>query len=136
MALTPEQRRAIKESPLSYRKLAEILHVNVKTIAKWKHSRSVYGRTRGPEGGKSRSLTIEDAEGITYYYAASGKTIDQCLKDLVKTFPLLTRSTYYRCIRRVRDRDMGKFNHLRIMAAVSQVSQLRSPVDWSSNDDD
>jgi hypothetical protein len=133
VATTPAQRRAIKASPLSYRKLAGLLHVNVKTIAKWKHSSIVHDLERGPRGGKSRSLTEQEEDEIAYYYAASGKSIDKCLKDLSKRFPSITRSTYYRCIKRVRDFDRRKFAHLHIMASASR---WKKRMNWSSNDDE
>ncbi|GEM_PF-7068841 len=123
VALTPAQRRAIQASPLSYRKLADLLHVNVKTIAKWKHRRNFYGLQRGPQGGHSKLLSEEEEDQIAYYYAAAGKSIDKCLNDLNERFPLLTRSTYYRCIKRVRTWDMAKFDGLQVMAAVSRLRE-------------
>jgi hypothetical protein len=110
VALTPAQRRVIQASPLSYRKLADLLHINPKTVAKWKHRTNFYGHSRGPRGGQSKFLTEDDEDKIAYYYAGAGKSIDKCLNDLKEKFPLLTRSTYWRCIRRVRLWDREKFD--------------------------
>jgi hypothetical protein len=123
VALTPAQREAIKASPLSYRKLADLLHVNVKTVARWKRSRSPYGLRRGPKGGQSKSLTEGDEEMIAHYYAYSGKSIDKCLNDLKKKFPSLTRSTYWRCISRVRLLEGKEFEKLGIMGAVFRLTE-------------
>jgi hypothetical protein len=87
---------------------------------------------RGPRGGKSKSLTEQEEGEIAYYYATATKSIDSCLKDLSKRFPLLTRSTYYRCIKRVRDYDEREFDLLRLRGKCFQIQETMNS---SSNDD-
>lgn len=127
VALTPAQRRAIQASPLSYRKLAGHLDVNLKTIEKWKHRKTPYDQRRGPRGGKSKSLTEREEQEIVYHYVVSGKSIDECLKDVSKRFPLLTRSSYYRCIKRIRNTNRPLFAQFILRSAASQLKIPGAP---------
>lgn len=95
-----DTRREIQCSGKSSRALARELHRNRKTIARWKHKKTVQNSKTGPKPGTCRALSEEQETMIVAFRNREHLSVDRCLSRLKPNIPGLTRSTLYRCLKR------------------------------------
>jgi hypothetical protein len=94
-------RQAIQASDQTDTALARLYHVNRKTVAKWKARQWITATApMGPKTPQPRLLTAKEEVIIAAYRRRTRLSLEDCLDQLRRLFPKLTRSSLYRCLRR------------------------------------
>jgi hypothetical protein len=93
-------RRRIQLSEDSDRALAGKMHVNVKTVAKWRKRNSADDAPMGPRRLGSTSLNCAQEALAVVVRKVSRMSLDRELSALRRLAPDLSRSALYRCLRK------------------------------------
>ena len=96
---TPRVRKEIQESQESIAALAKRLHLNPKTVHKWKRADAVDDRRSGPQRPRS---ALSDAEQriVCEFRRVTKLPLDDVFLALRDCIPALTRSNCHRCLKR------------------------------------
>jgi transposase-like protein len=96
---TPRIRKEIQESKESINALAKRLHLNPKTVSKWKKAERI---TDNPSGAKKVNSVLNEVEQqiICEFRRVTRLSLDDIFISLKPKIPALTRSNLHRCLKR------------------------------------
>lgn len=93
-------RAAIQRSKASVSELAELYHLNEKTVRKWRKRLSVEDQRMGPRDVRSTVLSPEEEAVCVAFRRHTLLPLDDCLYALQATIPHLSRSALHRLFQR------------------------------------
>lgn len=93
-------RAAIQRSKASVAELAELYHLNEKTVRKWRKRTSVEDARMGPKEVRSSVLSPQEEAMCVAFRRHTLLPLDDCLYALQATIPSLSRSALHRLFQR------------------------------------